>query len=443
MRGRTNAEPNIGVQLNATTDTYEVAPDETILAGDFTETFIEIDGGIEASSNPIFRLSDGKYLIGTKLYIDNGDHSFSEFGTSGVSYSPTYQLNVDEFLCIYRYEAYLIKYDAEHEYCISKSFSVGLERPWSNDYFSLKILELAQKKYIFFVNYLNYSRTYRINHLFEVTISGTNYDDYTVSTNTIDKTQDSVSEVGYTYYPTGAALQVAQLGNNDYLTWRSRTTRSSASSEPTTQYIYNRYKNKTSYSPNNMISYYVIPDTITSDGYMVRLFRSNDDLYYQYGYFDKDDATIATTYTSVKIAEFPDASGNNYIFKALKIDSDKDGYDRYIIVQCVNYIYITMFEMYISLEGRNVITGEFTKISNTVRLTTDDIYLFIRGQNDYLITLLGNLYEVTIDNHIVKAQINTHNYVRTIHSRTYSMGVAKQSGTAGDTIEVYIPQVNS
>ena len=67
MRGRTNAEPNIGVQLNASVDTYEVATGETILAGDFVEQNSYIEGQITAGSGstnqyPIYECWDKKNL---------------------------------------------------------------------------------------------------------------------------------------------------------------------------------------------------------------------------------------------------------------------------------------------------------------------------------------------------------------------------------------------
>lgn len=454
MRGRTNVN-NGGIILNATTDTYEVESGETIIAGDFVDRITKTEGGTSVPQGAIFQVSDNNYVVVNSIIQDNGDHTFTRIGSTGINKYPRFQIGTDEFISFEIgvnapngwVTINLIKYEALN-YCVTRSLSYQFVSSWAYRAGGVYAIQISEKVFMLFLTYNGKNNnTNKYGNCFKVvklTISGTNYSDYT-HTGQIVYTEENYTlstEPNLQYVGWGILIQ-----NNDYLVGIYGN--QERQYYDTAMVSMKRIKGASSATSKSISSTAIMRPlgTVTDDGYIGFIEMSGGKLYQRYLYVDKNDINSYNLYDSVFIKDLPDYDSATYKFTPLKIENDTSGYDRYIIVQLTSKKYLTTAEVYISQTDRDIIINDFTILASysqpeTVQ-STDVSFIHKRGVNDYLIIEDYKLLETTIVNHVVEGEVNTHRYVREIYSLDYILGVAKQNGTAGDTIEVYVPSINS
>jgi len=458
MRGRTNTDLYSGVSINGFLDQYEVATGETIIAGDFVERFTKIEGGIAASNDPIFQLSDGKYIVGQSIFDDNGDHTFTRYGSTSINKKPYFKIGTDEFvsfeLRVSSQTGYvttnLIKYDSTNKYCLTRSISYRFDSSWGWEDSSIYAIQISEKVFVIFVSYIgkntNTSKYGNCWHIVKFTLSGTDYSDYTQSQNVIYTETSFSSSSKPDHLCVGWAVEIQA---NDYLVGVYKYSNTDYTYYNGSLYTMIRIKGASSATLKYISSSANMRPvgTVTSDGYIAFIEAGGGKLYQRYLYVDKNNIDTYNLYDSVFIKDLPDYTGASYKYTPLKVDNNVNGYDRYIIVQLASSIYLQTAEVYVSQSSQEITIGEFSDIAtyqtSPYWLTMDFSFIHKRGTEDYLMIADSKIIETTVDNHIVEGEVDTKNYVRDIHSQAYIMGVANQSGTAGDTIEVYVPLVNT
>lgn len=460
MRGRTNAEPNIGVQLNASIDSYEIYTGESILAGDFVDRFTLVEGGISASTDAIFHLSDGKYLIGTNLYIDNGDHTFTEYGESGLTNSqkPRYQIDTDEFIAFNlntsngKIDIVFIKYNSSGSYCVARSATYTFEASWAHLNSSVYAVQLANKKFIVFISYIGKNNNSRYGNAWqevEFNITGNDYSDYTYSTSIIY----SLNLPSSTSVPNHECiLWATPVQNYDYIVGIATTsnlTQDYYVSGVSRVYRFTGSSSATRTSATGISGVkYISPLGSSTGGYVSFIERSAEKLYSRLIFADPNDATVCSAFNPVYLADLKEynSATNQSKASAYQIDTDRVGYNRYIVIMYVSQRYTIAVEAYVNISNRTVEIGEQSILtehsSMSLQYILDTAFYYTRASEDFLITTDSLLYEIEINNHVVEGEIDTNKYIKSITTLNYVLGVAKQTGTAGDTIEVYVPSTS-
>lgn len=465
MRGRTNAEPNIGVQLNATIDTYEVATGENILAGDFVKRYEYAVNQLDNSTvadyqsnmySPIykppifFRLSDGKFVCSNIIYEkdENNEYSIAYTAVNSVPNGDfVKELGDDTFVGFsiggkssagYGIYSSYAKYNV-NEHTISTRTATTNVKTWTNvtqqpDTMYLYIIDKGNNTFKVAVSYaiVISSQTRNTVDVFDVVLSGSDYTDYAISISNLNSTTNL-----------GVAQAFVKISNNeDYLIMATNRV---------IRLNNNVFSDTHSFSYPSMIytpfSKYLAKN-IAEDGMVDLLYWTRT-------------GTTASNYV--------------YYLKRIRyyFPVDSWDYNSYDIENVVDDVYgsITRYmgtlngkDIYITRKSRNsssivpftidATTGELS-VGDAVGLnelyvsesTTNFIYSSI--VNNDIIMIFGNvsnvgtqLCEFTYNNGVFTSIGDNVKIVKKITTQEYIMGVAKQSGTAGDTIEVYIPSTS-
>ena len=415
MRGRTNAT-NGGIFLNATTDTFEVASGNNIVAGDFVEYVYDTEyTSLEGS------FTTKNYLVDstTNLYIAIKETIPTLFTFDGetITVVGTYPYNA----------SYLVKY-SDTIYIASNTDAIYvLEVDVQNQSFNL----IASKTGIGYINFRYDTdtflcviptsssnngaiRVYNCSDLTNITLLKTNtnktcntplcvYDGvmycvygatgssygrmymfpYTINTSTGDVTQGTLIEIASTGSSASAVSSAvyplsSKLLDDRFLIFGYRFT--SYSSTAVWMCVYDFVQNA-----KVVDEFYQIDNKFVTSHYSSEI---------------KDDGTIVIC--------SPGASGEFRGFVLFKFDKTN----------------LTL----------SILDYKESSVSDNRILDYQNNKYSIHHKGAYL------PFEVSNNKLIVGELTDT---VQQWQGSGNPMGVAKQSGTAGDTIEVYIPQVNS
>ena len=406
MRGRTNAS-NGGIFLNATTDDFEVASGNSIVAGDFVEYHYDTATKIiEASTmyNRIFTVDLSANLFVTVLsgyislisYIDGVITIVDSYNSSQAT-TPVFQYNATTFIDS---DGNVYVVDISNQ-TIDYSKNIG-----------------GTYKYKVGNYYVTYTFNYVSSNNHTITIKS--YDCTDLDNITLVDTKD--------------------------------VTLTSISDDP-------RFSTFEGYSVyDSGIGFFFTLAVSSSSPKSVRCFRIMADI--------SSSGIITATYTSLAYNTGSTLPANN-----LNIFNDSALGGRYI-----PYYYKvasnSAYQLYDVVSGNSISSSITNNTSDSIQ-TNDAVYFFLSGQLYKIVKATNTLYTLDTAQNERKAPIKNNIFISHIVSNSkvnYSseyiindevvegtltdtvqswsgglnpMGVAKQSGTAGDTIAVYIPAVNS
>lgn len=473
MRGRTNAESGNGVILNGTIDTYEVASGETILAGDFVERYAYVtnsltsassylDAEVKDKSPKIYEMSDGDYLqIGGKTNLYNTDNDvitkeWSEKSTPIIESDFNILLDDDTILGEFTgvnqssipapvIQCSAMKYDSANKTVTKKTIigntitgaptSLALTR-------GILFYKISDRTYRVFVEKTDseqssaYSRSYCL-YTFILEITGNSYDNYALScSNLVVKrySDDNTFNFSPSYFT------IKKIENDFYIR---------LDSQRFIKFSNNAFSNYVTISGISFIessdaflSTYIINHDDTSGN--VDFFthynytssgKSYSYLYINRMYLDMDNADC-NIYTKRTIC-----GGQNYLINIRRVKEDNNFY--YFLLR----EYITgsgsPSTSSLSIVKVDKVTGEHTVSEKTDIPEKSTTILLSEIDNNTLWLIGSNLYIFDVSDGYLVDKSEQVKQVRGITSQNYIKGVAKQSGSAGDTIQVYVPTVNS
>lgn len=459
MRGRTNAEPNIGVQLNASVDNYVVATGENILAGDFVEQFNYLageattDGNLINSFQPdeqhIFKMSDGNYLYFGAYTSSGGTYNRNveiyekdEYGVltlvaqpTSVSFVSTGKpyislLGDDTLAYIYvNNEMYvyvrLIHYDSTNHSITQKTINARIATI-SNTATSWQysIVKKRGGGYKVFASYY-YTGSPKSSNVYmaDMAITGNNYDSYAVS---ISNTKTIVTSTSNSYHLSYAI----ELDTNYYLAVYAYTSSSNTWNKYYVIDEVNNVENTHSASANSPFISGTLLNRNGNNKIMTTVFvdTTNHKVYFKKLYMDTTEYTI---YPDEELFSFTDNTT-----QVLYLGSDGTN-DIYIIQKST-----TELVPFVINKSTNVLTMYLGCIVDfTMRL--DGAVASCLDSGNFLFASAQKIISMNYSNGTLESEVETVKRVRGITTQKYIKGVAKQSGTAGDTIQVYVPTVNS
>ena len=413
MKGRTNAS-NGGIFLNATTDDFEIATGNTIVAGDFVEyhydsqvkplnsTFVGQNYLVDASTNLYIGLIGGYATLFT--YI-NGVITIVDTYSSATPF--------------------VVKLNSTH-YVL---------RNTTNNH--LVLVEVANNEISYIAETSSaYQNTtpIRVNDTTITLILGTYL--YTIITN---------SE--YTSISQGASINMSSASNG-YAFVGATTTRivvaTYTTSGQTRSYVayiyvgndtfttlsYDSYFSFTTYD-NYAMKFY--PDIVIADRYFLATcgYKSGSGTYTYGQYIHLLDAVDKRLPISARpIYSYNDSSAD------IKI-SNVDSNNRFVLASLSNsYKNAWLFKL-----DESLMSFEQSEASELPSYFPTTIYNFANRKYAFMINNNGYINADTSTNRVVIGTLT--DTVEEWSGSGNPMGVAKQSGNAGDTIQVYVPQVNS
>lgn len=402
MRGRTNAS-NGGIFLNATTDSFEVATGNAIVAGDFCEYIY--DTGITPL---VSTFGNNSYLV------DDATHTYIAL----IGDYPTLYTYINKEITIVSTfqtaSTCLIQLDATHYFVFNDtSKNVGLISCTTS------AITLIDEEYSTSTSAWSFTR---VNATTMVYQHSNSYYLYIASTdeNYTTVTLTSKNLLSSTNYIVGATSTTVALC----------TSTSSSGTYTNTIRLYDA-------STFNQVDYFSVttydnfrfgffPNIVFDDRFFLtycihKVYKSSSYYYYPYFYIlDSVDKRSVTTLA------FNDVSNSSPSFSLSPINSQNK-----FIVKEGQYMYWVAFDSALST---------LTKSEYTTSNNNGNIY----GFNTYDFALMINNQGYTnLDTSSGKVVIGTPtDKVKEWQGSGNPMGVAKQSGTAGDTIEVYIPATN-
>lgn len=485
MRGRTNVSGSGNSIINANVESYVVAPGESITAGNMVEFYHKLSGNFDTGYDTnvdrrLFRLSDGKIACffkqplkstasqgnDAKLIILNYDAGVysKELATVSISdFDEIIEIADDTFLLAGYYGSgkYIILsfiflhvdvntnavYSTGKTYnIVSSSYSLSLNnnsRLYSSSFYLEKDEEYIRA--IFPVMYSTNSVNYFEIYSCVFTLSGTNIEDYLLTTEKI-KYIFSLNSSSYTYV---GVSKVYRKGEGYFIFFGYSTS---------TAILINASLSCLMYiTSSDMISASTFSYTSTGGGsYFNVLSIENDMVTYIYdNYLSKfyissynGDGTVSIVkYDAVEIL-----SVNTSLRRYLYLISENE-YKKRFLLTCG---YGT------SGYARKTVIMDYDKETNDVTIcSVEDAYwddkeegILVNFEEDIII--LGNNYvegaetENAIGNYkIDKSSLmligkeESINYVKNATNLVYIRGIAKDSGTAGDTIDVYVPSITT
>lgn len=413
MRGRTNTDLYSGVSINATTDEFEVATGNTIVAGDFVEyhydsqvkplnsTFVGQNYLVDASSNLYIGLIGGFATLFT--YTD---------GVINIvdTYSST--------------TPFIVRLNSTH-YVLRNTINNHLV-----------LVEVSNNE----ISYVaetssSYPNTtpHRVNDTTIALIINTYL--YTIITN---------SE--YTSISQGASLSMSSASNGYFFVGATETkivvatyttsgqTRNYAAyiyvgNDTFTTLSYDSYFSFTTYN-NYAMKFY--PDIVIADRYFLATCNSRSGsgtyTYGQYIYLlDVVDKRLPIS--ARNIFDYSDSS-------EIKI-SNVDSNNRFVLASLSNsYKNAWLFRL-----DESLMSFEQSEATELPSYYPNTIFNFANRKYAFMINDSGYINADTSANKVVIGTLT--DTVQEWSGNGNPMGVAKQNGNAGDTIEVYIPLANT
>lgn len=411
MRGRTNAS-NGGIFLNATTDDFEVATDNNIIAGDFVEYLY--DTGV----NPL-----NATFAGDSYLVDDTTHTYIAL----IGGFPTLFTYINgEITIVDTYEtssACLVMLDATHYFVFnSTTYYVGLISCTTSEI--TLITETASTSSVEFVRVDSTSMVYRRSN------SGNLYKAYT---------DENYSQINIRSINMSSSFNIAGATSNMVIT----CTKSNSGTTYTNTFSRYNASNLTLIDTFTITTYnYGLsfkPQLLFNDRYILTYntskVGSSPFYYYQeLRIIDTEEkrqvvsATVQNEHSGTSSLSFSqNNSSNEFIVSEEEYISSPANYKVW------NYLFTFNNNL------GTLTKSEKTELDNT-RLT----FIYYKfGEKKYGAMINNSGYQ-NVD--ITTGRVVFGTPTDTVKEWTGSgnpMGVAKQSGTAGDTIEVYIPQVNS
>ena len=447
MRGRTNADYSNGVVLNATTDTYEVATGESILAGDFVEQYTTISGKlynassiVETTHSPyknakLFRMTDGNILcVGEKLNLYHDDNDvitkvWDEKNTSLLSLDFIIQLSDNCLLGDFtvnsesKLQATLLHYNTSDNTIVSKTltstnkiveYSSGGSDNW------VWVIPTSNGQYRAFAKAYQgtQDRAYIGTGLLNIT--GNNYSNYNVDLSSTVLRSDYIGESNKTDF-----VFVARIDANNNFLMKSNPNSSiflHFNGESFTEFTMSSYPYRSFSGIGKLVYDNSTIDFFSVGSNLIRTYRA---------YINPTDPT---NYNVIRSQESLISDSRNCNMRYITTQNNKDIYFVH------DYIDDTIRVIRIDIN-----TGNYEVLQSINVDTRNSTYTFIVSQiyNDSVYALLGNIFYKFRFVNLNLADISTSTkYVKRITTQDYIKGVAKQSGTAGQTIEVYIPSTS-
>ena len=407
MRGRTNAS-NGGIFLNATTDDFEVATGNSIVAGDFVE--YHYDTGVEPL-NSTFKIN--AYLV------DNTTHTY--IGVIG-DYPTLFTYINKEITIVATYQTAttcLIMLDATHYFVFNDTTrKVGLIS-CTTSAITLITEEYSTSSSAFsFVRVNATTMAYKHNNSNYIYVASTDANYTTISINS--------KNINATFNIAGATSNsiVIVQSTSSYSTYTNNFT----ILDPITL-------NQTDYFEIKSYDYSLrcLPEIVFNDRYLLvwttQKVGSSPIKYYQ-----KIIVIDTVDKREVVNTSFTDASYTSTINVSLANSQNEFIVYEWLTVGGVsqNYMYWVKFDSTLSSLTVSVYTSN---------LKSGIIYTF--GAKTFAL-MVNNEGYINLDTSSGKVIAGTPtNRVKEWTGSGNPLGVAKQSGNAGDTIAVYIPQVNS
>lgn len=403
MRGRTNAS-NGGIFLNATTDDFEVATGNSIVAGDFVE--YKYDTEVKPLNST---------FSGVSYLIDATTHTYiALIGT----YPTLFTYINGEISVVYSYSTsatHLVQFDTTH-YAILNSSTYKFELLFCTTSAISKITETS-------TTYSNVGECARVN---ATKIAFRNGNTYLKTVNT-DSEYTTLSVVD------GVNTQNFKLvgASSDKIVIMQTT--SSASSYSNTFIVYNAdtFTNLGSFTiSTDYMSLNVLPEIVIDDRYFV--LRHTERIGSSpYKYYMRLYVIDSVNLRSVTSLQFTDVNNNALNVRVSTINTQNE-FVVEIISSNNSYLYWVKYDTELSSLSKSEYT-QFNKIG----------YLYAFSAKKFAL-MINNEGYANLDTTSGKVIAGTPtNRVKEWAGSGDPLGVAKQSGNAGDTIAVYIPQVNS
>jgi len=454
MRGRTNADA--GLQLNATIGSYEVASGENIVAGDFVEQYTYVAGTLSNATtatdterivykdNKLFKLSDGNYIAfgnKTNLYHNN-DGEYTKVWTEKneiLSGNNIIKLSNDCFLGNFTVDAKVLKATLVHY----KASDNTIEYKDLVSTTEVSNLLTTISPYVWVVkrpngNYRVFVKFYdQADYIYYSTgildISGSNYSSYSIDVSSL-VAQFTRSDIGSDSSKRDFAFVVRTSSSETYLI---------SVNSGSTFYLtfvsgeFNLYNinNSTLTTLNSKTVGRLVCEDSNIDFYTIATNRTITSLIRQRVYFNPTDPTLFNIYNAETIVSDLANSNMRYL-------TTVNGYDLFVLYEYNSSPEISQLRL-IEL---NKSTGEIEALQAVeISATSSTASMFVSEfiDNKVLITIGNTLIAFKYVSRNLEAETSTMQKVRGITSQAYIKGVAKQSGTAGETIEVYIPQVSN
>lgn len=457
MRGRTNAEPNIGVQLNASVDTYEVATGETILAGDFVEQNSYIEGQITAGSGstnqyPIYecwdnkkpiRLSNDKFIYDFDIISKNNQGEYikegqvnNKMGGIPLGNDTTVVFSLSGKISL---SALFTKYDSTNnttqkrtETTVIRQYTDVSNTEYTAGYvFSYAPTSTGGYKGGAIVQQYNSmsNKTFIYLHLFDFNITGDNYSNYSISVSNVKVQQvtEVAGRLSYSSNTYGVISLIRLYSSENYaVTW---------SYKESTRYggimrFTDEFSNSFALSQFGNYSNTFFGKNVYTNG-MVEVFTYSNNAIIRQRKFIPETGSDITSYTTEEITV-------NSSQKYLKYVDSISGYDVYFLIwkdADNNNIYINAIT--INQSTYEMIVYEAIQAGTNASLWVSSI-----DNTQIFLTIGGTMFDCNYANGVISNNAETVKVVRKITSQKYIKGVAKQSGNAGDTIEVYVPSTS-
>lgn len=430
MRGNTNVKD--GIFLNATVDEYEVATGENIVAGNmvtmYTQSGEPLSDGVAGANkpwlSPLQKLSNGKYIgLNSKILSKQANKSFTVDATLATLLQTLNTINIgnDTFMYVNAYVQSYKLYVAVTVYVLNSDYSVTTYTKTS--YSSADITNQTSPTVYF--NMLDSLNGYVVGYLSCEKSSVQGHGLFHIDYSDLSDINIIFDEVGYASTTSALDYEIKitsrlKVGNNlYYCDGRS---------------VYKFYFNGSVFTRakclirnNEMFSpmLYKVEET----GQICLLYRASQ-------YSVDTNNLVCSVSNFVKTSEITDV-------KVVQTSSDSR----------LSFIQLTSTKFVIGYPTGNT-KWNFIVVDTSNGLMIGEVNTISYGSSTGFFTLgyftsLSDM-DITVGKNVANAKIineqlvltgENKQYVKNATNEIYVRGVAKQSGTAGDTIEVYIPTV--
>lgn len=420
MRGRTNAS-NGGIFLNATTDDFEVATGNNIVAGDFVE--YHYDTAEKTISGSSF--SEECFLVDAtaKLYITrlSGYATLITYDNGTITIEDSYTTAQSTELVKYNDTTYLST---------------------SGDVFTV---DVANKTLTLSSN-INKTFQHKVgNYLVSVERSGSSTVTYTVKTfSCADLSNITLVDTKSVTDQSGSQLVIGK-SFNDGVCFAINLVYNSGSSHMAYVKLVFAYIDLSNGLITSIQSKALFDDSpsssVSSFFYFVGNAIGDRYIYVHYyhgysGHYTYKDEIYDTASRDLKNSL--SFANNNYTVRSNYFE--RNGYYYWLVYTAeTNNVFSAV------LYKTDIVTG-LSELCDSISVTVNTSPLWVFANNDFALLRVSSpsiYYKIVkaINDQIVEGTLT--DTVQEWSGGLNPLGVAKQSGNAGDTIAVYIPQVNS
>lgn len=433
MRGRTNVKD--GISLNASVEEFEVASGESIVAGNMVTMYAEngeplesVLGGVTCTwRSPLIELTNGEYFgLPNKVFTKNADNTFSLKNTlsTNIPNEDTVYAGNNRFVHI---AASIISYKLRIDCTVyvldlsDYSISTYTSREESTDSiingttsnFTNQIVDFLSGYVIGYCNCtLSNSASMVGNGIYHIDIS---------DLNNIDIVFDSVSHTSDGTNTSGNISKLTRFvsGNNNYYFDGLTIHKYTFASGVLTRSL---CKLENGSLTNGLI--YKIQETGTIG--VLHILNSRD-------LFNKVYSVSGFEVTGVlkneKVFTFPTTTSTNNM-GLLQMSESK------------HLLYTTSRSLVsVVTVGSDVVLGEPKELGYQIQSTQFMALAKYTSVDNLDVAFIKNVANANIRNNEFTLNGDITRYVKNAVYEEYIRGIAKQSGSAGETIEVYVPEV--